>query len=446
MANAPRMIQGLGQEMLLLPKMLQSIQLLQLSGLELEEFLRNAVEENEALTLEPRDELDGPAPALPNRTSAREATQRHDEWLESQPERPRGLGAALEEQLALVDLDPATEHATRFLVEHLDENGYLPFEDQDLLERALAAGLALDAATLARGKAVLHAFEPRGIGARNAIEALLLQLDASDPDFADLQRLLLEFVGELARNKLPSVANAMGLSIPALKELLAKLAALDPRPARDLTDSSSPAIVPEVLVEPTADGSYEVRVDGSLLPAVALDEDIVALARERRQEPQVKAYLRDKVDRARWIVDALEQRGRTLLLIARAVFERQRAFLDDGPSHIAPLRMNELAEQLGVHTSTVSRAVAGKHVQTPWGIFALRHFFQSAVGAGEELARDDLRERVKALFEAEDGAAPLSDDDVVRRLAAQGVQVARRTVTKYRKDLGLPSSYRRRVY
>lgn len=444
MANAPRMIQSQGQEMVLLPKMLQSIQLLQLSGLELEEFLRNAAEENEALELDPHTDLDDTGTSRASKAALRAATERHGEWLESQPERPRSLHAVLEEQLSFVELDAPTASAARFLLEHLDENGYLPFEDRDLLERATQAGLELDAAGLARGKQVLHAFEPRGIGARNAIEALLLQLDPNDPDFADLRRLLLDFVGELARNKLPSVASAMDLSLDGLKELLAKLALLDPRPGRELCEALQPPITPEVVVE-RSQGGYEVRLENSALPAVGLDPHVVALAREKHG-PQIKAYLRDKVERARWIVDALAQRGRTLLAIARAVFERQREFLDHGPTRVAPLRMNELADQLGLHTSTVSRAVAGKHVQTPWGIFPLRHFFQAAVGAGEELARDDLRERVRTLFAAEDGSAPLSDDDVVRQLAERGVQVARRTVAKYRTELGLASSYRRRRY
>ncbi len=434
------MMQSQGQELVLLPKMVQALQLLQFSGLELEEFLRNAAEENEALRIEEREQ------SYPgSRAGAREASAAHDEWLASQPDRPRSLCAALEEQLALVELDPKLDAATRWLIAHLDENGYLPFEDRDLLERAGAAGLPLDEPALQRAKAVLHAFEPRGVGARNAIEALALQLDPADPDFADLRRLLADFVGELARNRLPWVAREMGLSVDDLKQLLNKLAQLDPRPARELAGETAPAIVPEVVVE-RVDEVFEVRVDAARMPAVALDDNVVALARERSHAPEVKAYLRDKVERARWIVAACEQRGRTLLSIARALFARQREFLEHGPARLAPLRMNDLAAELELHTSTVSRAVAGKHAQTPWGIFSLRHFFQAAVGGGEDLARDELRERVKALFASEDGAAPLSDDDVVRRLAEQGVHIARRTVASYRKELGLASSYRRRRF
>jgi len=153
-------------------------------------------------------------------------------------------------------------------------------------------------------------------------------------------------------------------------------------------------------------------------------------------------YYRERVERARWIVDAVGQRGETLLRVATIAFDRQRAFLDEGPGHLAPLRMTEVAELLELHVSTVSRAVAGKHAQTPAGIFPLRHFFQAPAEAGRSV--EDQRELVRRLFAEEDPASPLSDDEAAERLAARGVTVARRTVAKYRKELGIPSSYRRR--
>ena len=222
------------------------------------------------------------------------------------------------------------------------------------------------------------------------------------------------------------------------------MAELDPRPAAQLVEESAPPIVPDVIVERTEDG-YEVLVERSAWPAVAVDPSITQLARDKRQSGEVRSYLRGKIDRARWIVEALEQRGETLLRIAQATFAKQKGFLDRGPGHLAPLKMVDLAAEIGLHTSTVSRAVAGKYAQTPWGILALRYFFQSA-GTDGETARDDVREQVKRVFEAEDPAKPLSDDDVVEEMRKRGIELARRTVTKYRKELGIPSSYRRRKY
>ena len=160
----------------------------------------------------------------------------------------------------------------------------------------------------------------------------------------------------------------------------------------------------------------------------------------------MRSYLRGKLDRARWLIDAMEQRERTLMRIATRTFEHQRAFLEQGPGHLVPLRMSDLADELEMHVSTVSRAVAGKYAQTPWGILPLRHFFQSSAGADEDSARDDVLQVVKEVFEGEDARAPLSDDQVVEAMKKRGWKLARRTVAKYRGELGIPSSYRRRKY
>jgi RNA polymerase sigma-54 factor len=324
----------------------------------------------------------------------------------------------------------------------VDENGYLSPSDEELLARARELGLDGDAANLARALRVLQSLEPRGIGARNAIDALLLQLDDDDPDYADLRRLLCEFVGELAKNKLPSVAKAMDLGVDDVRALVARLAELDPRPAAQLVEHTAPPILPDVVVERSADG-FEVRVDRSSWPAVALDATVTKLAVDKEQPGEVRRYLRGKIDRARWIVEAVEQRGVTLVRIARATFAHQRAFLERGPGHLAPLTMTDLAAELELHVSTISRAVSGKHAQTPWGILPLRHFFQCA-GSDGDTARDDVRDQVKLVFEREDPTHPLSDDDVVARMRERGIELARRTVTKYRTELGIPSSYRRR--
>jgi RNA polymerase sigma-54 factor len=430
----------MGQEMLLLPRMLQSIQILQLPVLELESYLRQAAEENEALVVEDPERPSEPERRRPR--ASREATDRHDEWLQNQPDREHGLAESLEEQLALLDADVGTLDWTRFLIRSIDENGYLSLDDGELLVRAAAEGLEGGSEALARAHAVLATLEPRGIGARNAVDALLRQLDPDDPEYGALRRLLAEFLEELARNKLPHVAREMKLTVDEVRALVARLAELDPRPGAQLEGQSAPPIVPDVVVERTADG-FEVKVDRSGWPAVTVDPTITEIARDKRQPGELRRYLRGKIDKARWIVEAMEQRGSTLHEIARALFSRQRQFLERGPGHLAPLKMTDLAAQLGLHTSTISRAVSGKYAQTPWGILALRHFFQSA-GSDGDTARDDVREQVRAVFAGEDPARPLSDDEVVDAMRTRGIELARRTVTKYRKELGIPSSYRRR--
>lgn len=433
----------MGQEMLLLPRMLQSIQILQLPGLELDAYLREAAEENEALVVEEPERDEPLAPLRPR--APRDASERHDEWLQNQPDRKHGVVDALEEQLALLDLEPRSMRWVSFLVASIDERGFLPFSDDELLARANAEGLEGGCDELQSALAVLHGFEPRGIGARNAIDALLCQLDPQDRDYAALRRLLQEFLGDIAKNRLPTVAKAMGLELSEIRALIARLGELDPRPGAQLDDQAAPGIVPDVVVERTPDGTWEVRVERSAWPAVGLDPGVTQLAGDKRQDRGVRSYLRGKLDRARWIVEAVEHRGRTLVQISQALFRHQHAFLEQGHGHLAPLRMTDLAADVGLHVSTVSRAVAGKFVQTPWGILPLRHFFQAA-GSDGDTARDDVREQVKRVFDAEDPTRPLSDDDVVEAMKQRGIDLARRTVTKYRKELGIPSSYRRRRY
>jgi RNA polymerase sigma-54 factor len=433
----------MGQEMLLLPRMLQSIQILQLPGLELESYLRQAAEENEALLVTEPERAE-PLPRERVRLR-REATAEHDEWLQNQPDRRTNAKQSLDEQVLLLELDAAVRAWVVFLVESLDERGFLTQSDDELLAQANAEGLAGGRDELERALAVVRQLEPRGIGARSAVEALLMQLDPTDPDFDALRRLLFEFLDDVAKNKLPSVAKAMGTTISELRELLARLSELDPRPGASEGSDAAPGLVPDVAVDPTPDGGFEVRVDRSAWPTVEIDAGIATLARDKRQSRDVRGYLRGKLDRARWIVDAVEHRGRTLVSIAQALFRHQRAFLEHGPGHLAPLKMTDLAAEIGLHTSTVSRAVAGKYVQTPWGILPLRHFFQSA-GSDGDTARDDVRDAVKRVFEGEDPARPLSDDEVVTAMKQRGIDLARRTVAKYRKELGIASSYRRRQY
>jgi RNA polymerase sigma-54 factor len=432
--------------------MLQAVEVLQLPTLELEAFLRDAFESNEALELvepeggephaaasdEPGSEP-GPqewSAETPVRRGTREDTQRHDALLRNQPAPERGLAASVMEQLALLDIDPLVEAWVRFLIDALDERGYLSLADDELLVRAAAAGLAGGAAELGVALAVLQSLEPRGIGGRDATEALLLQLDPRDPDYALLCRLLEDFLGDIASNKLPAVARALGLG--ALREL-------DPRPAAGLVGRTAPGLRPEVIVDWNGT-SFEIRVDRSGLPEVRIDGEVKRLASDDEQPREVRRYLRGRLDQARWVVEAVEQRRATLLRVARTVFAHQVAFLEHGPGHLVPLRMSQVAGWLQLHVSTVSRAVSGKHVQTPWGIFPLRHFFQASAGSATDSARDDVREEVRRVVAAEDPARPLSDDEIVLEMGKRGLKLARRTVAKYRKELEIPSSYRRRRY
>ncbi|MEW6072478.1 MAG: RNA polymerase factor sigma-54 [Planctomycetota bacterium] len=433
--------QGMRQDLVLLPRMLQSIEVLQLPAADLEGFLREAAQENEALHLE-----EPPLPPLPPvRRGSAEQSARFDAWLESQPGPDRTVVEAVAEQLALLDVDPRAEAWVRLVAGCLDESGYLSVSDEVLMRLAGELGLEGDEGDLGRAIAIVQGMEPRGIGGRDAIESVLLQLDPGAEDYELFCRLLEEYLEDVARNKLPAVARALGIDMDHMQGLLERLRELEIAPGARAGGPRPPPLRPDVVVEP-ADGGFAVRVERSGLPAVALDRQVQALARDRTQSRELRHYLRGKLDRARWLVAAVEQREHTLLRVATALFRHQRRFLEAGPGHLRPFSMSDLAGELGVHVSTVSRAVAGKHADTPWGILPLRHFFQGAVGGEHGPARGDVRAEVQAILAAENPSCPLADGAVVGELARRGVRVARRTVAKYREELGIPSSYRRRRF
>jgi RNA polymerase sigma-54 factor len=430
---------SLAQQQVLLPRMLQSIEVLQLPSGELETWLERAAEENEALAFER---------GSGGRRGTAEDSQRHDAMLQNQPAPEAGLAEQVERQLSLLEVEGELLEWVRLLAGAIDAAGYLSASDEALLALAAEAGLAGGEEALARALCCLRGLEPRGIGARNAIEALLLQLDRDDPEYELLRALLEDFLQDVARNKLPAVARALGLELGELQRLIARLGELDPRPVAQLSARAAPALHPDLVVERDGEG-FAVRVEAGGQPAVGIDEGVLELYRDRGQAAELRSYLRDKLDRARWICDAVEQRGETLRRVALLVFDHQRDFLERGPGHLRPLSMGHLAAELGVHVSTVSRAVAGKHVQTPFGILPLRHFFQARSGAEPDrspgrsrgrarpraaadepggVARAELRELVRDNIAAEDPHRPLPHDEVVAALTARGRGVARRTV------------------
>lgn len=450
-----RLSQGMKQrqEMILAPRMLQSIEVLTLPLVDLEGWLAVQAEGNEALLVEPpelpRDGAGGLEPAR-SRAAASKASDDHRAMLEAQPDPGESLAESLMRQLEGRALAEPLGTWARFLVGCLSDAGLLDSADEELRQQAIAAdlpfaGVTAGDALLADAIAELQQLEPAGVGARSSVEALLLQLDPADADYGLLCALLEDFLVELSRNQRPSVASKLGLELAELDRLLGVLERLDPRPGAALGAVDAPVLIPDVLALPGEDGAFEVELVRGVLPRVSIDPDAQELLGELPRGDEARGYLADKIDRARSVAEAVEMRGVTLLRVASETLRRQRGFLEDGPRALVALAMGEVAEALGLATSTVSRAVSGKHVQTPYGIVPLRSFFQSSVGDGEGAsAIDAVREKVKELVAGEDPARPLSDEALVESLAAAGHRVARRTVAKYRGELGIPSSYRRR--
>jgi RNA polymerase sigma-54 factor len=330
----------------------------------------------------------------------------------------------------------------------LDQRGYLPEPLEKLLEASEVEGLTVEELATVLGELRL-ATHP-ALGARDLRECLLLQLEPLALDSPLLRRLIADHLEDITTNRLPHVARVTGHSLDDIKLAIETIRMLDPNPGRDYGQSPAETIHPDVVVE-EVDGRFEVRLTRQGVPELTVSPVYRELLRRAGQSSgeSVRKWIKQRLETARWFIEAVHQRQNTLLRIAKAVFERQAAFLDKGIKSLAPLRMLEIADATGVHISTVSRAVAGKYAQTPHGILPLRFFFSggTAQASGGMASQASIKQRIKELVEKEDSSDPLSDDKLAALLEERdGISIARRTITKYRKALGIASSNQRRVF
>jgi RNA polymerase sigma-54 factor len=291
------------------------------------------------------------------------------------------------------------------------------------------------------------AFHP-ALGARDLRECLLLQLDAAGDDAPLVRTLIQEHLEDITTNRLPRIAKSTGRTIEEAKDAIETIRVLDPTPGAEYGQSRAAVITPDVLVD-QVDDRYEVRLTRQRATELTLNPVYRELLRQARKGDGVQEWVKKRVEAARWFMDAIQQRQGTLLRIATCVFLRQRAFLDQGVKALKPLRMQEVADEVKVHISTVSRAVSGKYAQTPRGILPLKYFFTGGTQAedGEMASQAAIKQRIAELVGQEDHANPLSDDQLAALLEERDrIKIARRTVTKYRKALSIPSSSQRKAF
>ena len=355
------------------------------------------------------------------------------------------LHEQLYEQFILLDPDDDARAIARHLIFNLDASGLLRPPLEEILESPELRG-HYTLADLERVLAMVQRLEPKGIGARNLPEALLLQLDPKDSDRELKARIIREYLLDVGKNKLPKVARELNVPVAKVREMVDDIGRLDPRPGARLGGDRNAYIHPDVVVE-WRDGRYEIILEDSFFPRIRVSPQYKEML-STSDDPRVKDYVRKKLESAKWLVDAIQQRQNTLYRVCEEVFRVQRDYLEYGESHLHPLKMQEIADRVGIHVSTVSRAIADKWVQTPRGIVPLKYFFTGGAETtdGETMSRHSVKQRVKDIIDGEDGKNPLSDEQVADVLKTQGLDIARRTVTKYRKALKIPSSRQRRQW
>lgn len=479
------------------PRMIQSMEILQLSITDLQAKIEEALQENPFLELKEKlGETEEVAPTEFNpdaplkhdengdlafnrleemtrelgdpfneehrgsRASLEEEGDRKLEAMANMPDRPPSLQDYLADQLGELELDEEERLLARHICSFVDRTGYLGAreraseDDKDTFRTVTLEEIAAlyDQLTTAEDVEdtlvhVVQKLDPPGVGARDLKECLLAQVPTDSPLRDALLVLIRDHLEDVAYNRIPVIQKATRLDIPAIQDAIAAIHHLDPKPGLKFTDSGTQYVMPDVVVERADDNEYTVRLTDEWVPRIRVSKRIVDLCKRQDLDEKVKEELRKKLQSADWLVKAVEQRRNTLMKVTKAIIDHQRAFLDFGPEHIHPLKMQQIADQVKVHVTTVSRAVDDKWVQTPRGVFPLKRFFGGGKAnnqTGEDVAYEVMKQKLLELVSNEDKSSPLSDEELVTLLKADGYPVARRTVTKYRKMLKIPSSRQRK--
>jgi len=296
--------------------------------------------------------------------------------------------------------------------------------------------------------ALVQQLDPPGVGARDLKECLLLQLAIKQAGGEDVSlecELVRDFTRDIAMNRLPLIARKTGRTVDEIKAAIGRLSRLNPRPGSLIGERNVPVVVPDIIVELDDDGEPIVRMTRENIPSLHIDRAYRRMARSRQTDHGTKEFLQNNIRSAQWLIGAIRQRQQTVRRVAEEVFAVQKEFFEHGQAALKPLPMAAVADKVGVHVATVSRAVAGKYVQTPRGIFPLRMFFSggTVTSEGENLAWDAVKAKLQQVVDAEDKAAPLNDDQLAEKLSDLGIHIARRTVAKYRKLLNIPPARQR---
>ncbi|HEX6050983.1 MAG TPA: RNA polymerase factor sigma-54 [Gemmatimonadaceae bacterium] len=372
----------------------------------------------------------------------------------------RDLSDHLRDQIALLDLDPRQMLLAEEFIGNINEDGYLacPVEDirnsinDVVLKAAEAAGRDLDEVPVytedevQRMLEVVQALDPAGVGARDLRECLMLQLRDAGLEQSVPYRLVRDCFDELINHRWSEISKRFGISPSDVQKAADEIAKLDPKPGLVYSDASDNYIIPDLVVE-KIDGRYHVFLNDANLPRLKLSRAYQEIARDKKKfEGENKEFISNKLNSANWMIQAIEQRRQTMLKVMNYIVERQRDFFEKGVQYLKPLTLREVAEVISMHESTVSRVTNEKFVQTPRGVLPLKFFFSSGLSTtgGEDVSARGIKDQIQKLVENEDPKHPLTDQAIVNILKESGVQIARRTVAKYRDQLGVLSARMRK--
>jgi RNA polymerase sigma-54 factor len=468
--------QSLALQQVLSPQLQQSLLILQTPLLELRNLVQQEMETNPVLEELPEDSganerSDGEGSADENfRDEFEKLASLDEEWRDymaqsasSNFDGRRGSKEADEKRQFLFDSIPVQEtlqqnliaqlnqtvlsaddrKAAELIIGNIDDDGFLQSTPEEM---ALNSGIPQN--DFERGLGLIQTFYPAGVGARDLRECLLIQLQRQGKEHSLEYGIVAGHLDDLGRHRFPEIARRMAISVEDVQKAADNIARLNPRPGQVFAAAPQNYVLPDVIVE-KVDGEYQISFNNEQIPHLRISnlyKDIIASG--NAQSSDVKDYIRDKIRSGKFLIRSIHQRQQTIMNIAQQIVSRQRDFLDHGTSHLKPMTMAEVAEAVGVHETTVSRAVSGKYMATPQGVFEMKYFFTGGyqTATGESLSNTSVKQAVLDLVKHESGSAPLSDHEIVEILSERGIPIARRTVAKYRSELNILPSHMRRKY
>ena len=352
------------------------------------------------------------------------------------------LAQILTEQVRETDLTDEQHGVAELIIGNIDEHGYLKATVEEL-----AASTNLPEGKISEVLKVIQTFDPPGVGARDLRECLLLQLERASRQDSLEYRIVRDYMDALGKRRIPEIARGTGCSLEEVQLALGRIGRLEPRPGRAFLPGTNQYVLPEVFVQKVGN-DFVVTTNNEHIPHLHISNVYKDLMSQGGNSAEVKNYIREKIRAGKFLIKSLHQRQQTILNIAREIVKRQRKFMENGVAHLRPMTMAQVAEVVGVHETTVSRAVSGKYMQTPQGVFEMKYFFTAGLqtASGVDVSNASVKDMIAEIFKGEASAKPLSDQEVVKMIADKGIVIARRTVAKYRAELNILPSNLRKVY
>ncbi len=466
--------QSLALQQILAPQLQQSLLILQTPLLELRNLVQQEMETNPVLEELPDESIDGPNGAEPSadnnfKEEFEKLASLDEEWRdymaqsasyssegfrgsqEAQDKRQfffdsiavqETLQQNLVSQLNQTALNAGDRKTAELIIGNIDDNGFLQSTPEEM---ALSSGVPKE--DFEKMLALIQGFYPPGVGARDLRECLLIQLQREGRESGIEYKIVSEHMEDLGKRRFPEIARRMGISVEEVQEAANNIARLNPRPGQVFAAAPQNYVLPDVTVE-KVDGDYQIILNNEQIPHLRISNTYKDIIAQDNNGNEVKDYIRDKIRSGKFLIRSIHQRQQTISNIAHQIVSRQRDFFEHGPSHLKPMTMGEIADVVGVHETTVSRAVSGKYMATPQGIFEMKYFFTPGyqTSTGESMSNTSVKEAILDLVKHEDGNAPLSDQEIVEILSQRGIPIARRTVAKYRTELNILPSHMRRKY